>query len=288
VVTWNLAGSSCSLPGNAGWCRGTQTAGFTAIDATSGLANSLQSTFTQSTAVNGSAISIPSGAVVDIAGNSNAGVNAGPYKIDSVAPTINVISPANSSNYVLNGTAAANYSCNDVTSGVATCAGPVASGSNISTNTVGPHPFTVNATDAAGNPAVPVTNSYNVLYASGAFCLGSAGHAILQPINADGSSIFKQKSTVPTKFRVCDALGNSIGTAGVVTSFRLIQTVSGTTVGTDEAVDSTTPDTAFRWDSTDRQWIFNISTKPLSANVTYAYRIVLNDGSNIDFLYGLK
>ena len=55
-----------------------------------------------------------------------------------------------------------------------------------------------------------------------------------------------------------------------------------------ETVDSTTPDTAFRWDSTDQQWIFNVSTKNLYANRTYVYRIYLNDGTWIQFQYGLK
>jgi len=105
----------------------------------------------------------------------------------------------------------------------------------------------------------------------------------------DGASVFKQKSTVPAKFRVCDAYGNSVGTSGVVASFRLIQVVTGTTMNeVSETVDSTTPDTAFRWDSTDQQWIFNVSTKNLYANRTYVYRIYLNDGTWIQFQYGLK
>jgi hypothetical protein len=62
----------------------------------------------------------------------------------------------------------------------------------------------------------------------------------------------------------------------------------GTIGAVDEAVDSTTPDTAFRWSPTDQQWIFNISTKALFANVTYYYSISLNDGTSIPFLYGLR
>lgn len=124
---------------------------------------------------------------------------------------------------------------------------------------------------------------------AGGTCLGSPGHAILQPINADGASVFKQGSTVPAKFRVCDANGNSIGTPGVVASFRLVQTINGTVVSTvDEAVDSTTPDSAFRWSATDEQWIYNMSTKSLSKNTTHAYVITLNDGSTIPFQFGLK
>jgi hypothetical protein len=162
--------------------------------------------------------------------------------------------------------------------------------------TVAGNPYIIGATvDAAPG----VLNNYNVTsntanftiqYAPAGFaCYGAAGHQILQPINTDGASIFKKGSTVPAKFRVCDGLGNSIGILGVVSQFRLEMIYNGTT-GDDvaEAVVSTTPDTAFRWSSSDQQWIFNINTKNLSANRTYEYRITLNDGSYIDFRYGLK
>ena len=123
----------------------------------------------------------------------------------------------------------------------------------------------------------------------GTQCDGSAGHQILQPIAADGSSVFKQGSTVPAKFRVCDANGNSIGTAGVASSFVLASTQSGTTVDqVNEPVLSANPDTAFRWDPTAQQWIFNISTDNLTANMTYFYQITLNDGSAISFSFGLR
>jgi hypothetical protein len=127
------------------------------------------------------------------------------------------------------------------------------------------------------------------VYYSTAACLGDYGHQILQPINFDGSSVFKQKSTVPAKFRVCDAGGNSIGTPGVISSCRFVQTQAGTIQSVvDEAVDSTTPDAAFRWDTTAQQWIFIMNTKSMAANVTYYYKITLNDGSAITFMLGLK
>jgi hypothetical protein len=136
------------------------------------------------------------------------------------------------------------------------------------------------------------TTTASILYAgANTSCLGSPGHTILQPINpATGiDSVFKQGSTVPAKFRVCDASGNSIGTPGVVTSFKLIKTINGTEATTvNEDVISTTPDTAFRWSATDQQWIFNINTKSLTANKTYVYQITLADGTTIDFQFGLK
>jgi hypothetical protein len=154
--------------------------------------------------------------------------------------------------------------------------------------TVGSYNFTVGS---ATNYSVTLNSAHNgltVLYSTGS-CLGSPGHQILQPINPDGSSVFKQGSTAPAKFRVCDANGNSIGTAGVVSNFHIVQIVSGTVVSTvDETVDSTTPDNIFRWSPTDQQWIYNVSTKSFGKNQTYYFEIKLNDGSSIFFNFGLK
>jgi hypothetical protein len=143
--------------------------------------------------------------------------------------------------------------------------------------------------------AAAATNNYNAATAtvqiavkySTAACDGDLGHTILQPINPNGLSTFKQGSTVPAKFRVCNANGNSVGTAGVVKSFNIIQTINGTPSDVTESVDSTTPDTAFRWDPTAQQWIFNISTKSMLAHTTYVFAIGLNDGSVIQFQFGL-
>jgi hypothetical protein len=152
---------------------------------------------------------------------------------------------------------------------------------------VGTNQLRVDAASTINYNAATATVSINVFYSTGN-CLGDLGHSILQPINADGSSTFKQGSTIPAKFRVCDAAGRSIGTAGLVTSFNLVQTISGTVSTTvDEDVVSTTPDSNFRWDPSAQQWIFNVSTKPLSAHTTYVYLIGLNDGSTISFRYGL-
>ena len=50
--------------------------------------------FTKTTTTNGTAVNIASGAVSDLAGNSNAGIDAGPFEIDSVAPAVTCQSPA--------------------------------------------------------------------------------------------------------------------------------------------------------------------------------------------------
>jgi hypothetical protein len=127
-----------------------------------------------------------------------------------------------------------------------------------------------------------------ITYRTGGDCYGGPGHAILQPINTDGSSVFKQKSTVPAKFRVCDYYGTSIGTPGVVSDFLIVKITNGAESTPNETVDSTTPYTEFRWSASDQQWIFNISTKNYSANKTYYFVIYLNDGTEIPFHFGLK
>jgi hypothetical protein len=132
-----------------------------------------------------------------------------------------------------------------------------------------------------------LTGTLKIQYPSGP-CLGSPTRAILQPINADTSSVFKQGSTVPAKFRVCDANGSSVSTPGLVVSFQQIATINGVLTAVNEPVDSTTPDTGFRWSATDQLWIFNMSTKNLSARSTGTWRVTLNDGSYFDFTFGLK
>ena len=150
-------------------------------------------------------------------------------------------------------------------------------------------------------PSGLTSNNYTITFQKGALSVmysisctafGDPTHAILQPINPDGSSVNKAGSTVPAKFRVTDANCNSIGTSGVVTSFKLIGQMSDTNTVVNEDVVSTTPDTAFRWDPTAQQWIFNQSTKSNptfnKTNTRYYFRIFLNDGTYIDFQYGLK
>jgi HYR domain-containing protein/surface protein with Ig-like domain len=163
----------------------------------------------------------------------------------------------------------------------------------VNVQAVGTYPVNYTATSTCGNTAT-ARRAVSVRYQpAGGTCGGVPTHAILQPIDADGSSVFKQGSTVPAKFRVCDAQGTSVGPTAsastVVSNFRLIQVINGLVpTQVDEAVDSGTPDSAFRWDSTDQQWIFNISTKNLGANRTYVYQITLNDGTAIEFQFGLR
>jgi hypothetical protein len=236
------------------------------------------------------------GKTVTAVGLYIAGSDAGNYTGNSTATTTATIAKANQQISwstpapIIIGTSLGNTQLSAAVTGVQGGTAPGALTYTPGAGTilgVGTHQLRVDAASTINYNAAMATVSINVSYSTGA-CLGDLGHSILQPINADGSSTFKQGSTVPAKFRVCDVAGHSIGTAGVVTSFNLVQIISGTVSATvDESVISTTPDSSFRWDSTAQQWIFNVSTKPLSAQTTYVYSIGLNDGSTIFFRYGL-
>ena len=120
-------------------------------------------------------------------------------------------------------------------------------------------------------------------------CSGTPGHQILPPISPTGTNLVKQGSTVPAKFRVCYADGVSVGTPGVVTSFRLVQIVNGAvTTPVNDAVLLKTPEQSFRWDASDRQWIANIDTKPLLAGEPTSTGSSCNDGSAITFQLTLR
>jgi len=253
---------SADRPADAnGWYNHTVTFSAAGTDATSGIDSC------QSSAYSGpdSATASAARSCTDLAGNTASDSLA--FQYDAPAPTLN---PSVSPNpVVLNAPASAAPGASDATAGLASAAC-----GTVDTSSVGSHSVACTATDNAGNQA-SASASYSVIYAAGGSCLGSPGHQILQPVNANWSvdlSVFKQGSTVPAKFRVCDANGVSIGTAGVVTKFALVQklTLAGSET-IDEAVVATTPDTAFRWSATDQQWIFNIGTKNLKAGATYVY-----------------
>jgi len=91
---------------------------------------------------------------------------------DATGPVITINGPKQA--YRLNQTVHASYSCTDPDDAVATCAGPVANGANVDTSVLGPHAFTVVATDSNGN-----TSSQTVGYT-----VADTGQAVLMPVGA--------------------------------------------------------------------------------------------------------
>jgi hypothetical protein len=101
---------------------------------------------------------------------------------------------------------------------------------------------------------------------------------ILQPINSDGSSIFKLGSTVPIKFQLLDASGNNVDTAEAqlhiakVTNYVVGDQTEGISSG------SANSGNLFRYDAGTHQYSYNLATKNLSKG-TWQMIIELDDGS---------
>ncbi|UCC67460.1 MAG: cadherin-like domain-containing protein [Armatimonadota bacterium] len=95
----------------------------------------------------------------------------------------------------------------------------------------------------------------------------------LPPINMppDEMSVFKQRSTIPVKFRLLDP-STQQPVAGVHCTIWLEPVSSGVPSGVNEPASSTQPDggNTFRYDEEDCQYIFNLSTRSLDPGV---YRI---------------
>src|SRR3989344_1797613 len=98
---------------------------------------------------------------------------------------------------------------------------------------------------------------------------------VLQPVNADGSSIFKLGSTVPVKFQLTDASGVSVTTA--VANLYVSKVSNGIPDGEVEASSTSAASTGNQFRVSDGQYIFNLGTKELSTG-TWQLRIALDDG----------
>ena len=148
----------------------------------------------------------------------------------------------------------------DTVSGTVPAACDIVSGSSF-----GPGVTTVTckATDAAGNvgqKSFTVTVTYN-------------WSNFLQPINADGSSIFKLGSTVPVKFKLGGASAPVTNLAAHLSYRKVTSGVLGSEM---EAASTAAADSGntFRFDATSGQYIFNLSSKALTGgDGTYELRV---------------
>lgn len=196
--------------------------------------------------------------------------------IDKTAPIITT-NIEEGSEFELNQIVPFTFSANDTVSGLESVTSAIESGNTIDTTTVGNKAITVTAIDKAGNQAIKTIN-YKVIYKYG---------GILEPINSDGSSIFKLGRTVPIKFQLKDNKGVFINNA----SIRLyIENISDEVTGSVNEADSfynSNTDNIFRYDADTNQYIYNLSTKDMYTGV-WKLRIVLNDGTEKHVYFLLK
>jgi len=120
-------------------------------------------------------------------------------------------------------------------------------------------------------------------------CVGTnfSWSGVLQPVNVDGTSIFKQGSTIPVKFKLTNACAANTTLAAKIYVAKVSDSIAGSEA---EAISTSAADTGntFRYDPTANQYIYNLATKSLSDG-TWQIRIDLLDGvPNRTVLVSLK
>jgi hypothetical protein len=102
---------------------------------------------------------------IDFKGNTSA-VQSKTFVIDTVGPTVTFTSPtADGASFTQGRPVPLSFTCADENSGVASCVGSQALGSNLDTSQPGSFSYSVTATDNAGNTTT-VTRSYTVIPAT--------------------------------------------------------------------------------------------------------------------------
>jgi hypothetical protein len=127
---------------------------------------------------------------------------------------------------------------------------------------------TCKASDTTGHIA-SVTFNVKVTYQAPA-----DGSFFKQPINGNGSSIFKLGSTVPVKFALT---GASAGITNLVAKLSVVKAANGIEGTLLEATDACGADSGSTFRYSGGQYIFNLSTKSLSKG-TWVIKADLGDG----------
>lgn len=278
---------------DAAWHNTNVTVHFTCTDTGSGCATTYYTTngsIPTILSASGNSVTLTTDGIytikyfsVDNAGNQETvETAANQVHIDKTKPVITITTPIEGGSYILNHVVLANYGATDIGgSGVSSVVGDVPNGSAIDTTSTGPHTFTVTATDIAGNVQFK-TVTYNV---------EQYNIVKLPPITLD-SKTFKQTSTIPVKIVLTTTSGAPV-TDGTALLYYAAGNISDLTLVTTPATSSGGSNVLnkFRNDPTSNQYIFNLSTKPLTITPTaktYTLKITLDTGQLLQQVINLK
>jgi hypothetical protein len=195
-----------------------------------------------------------------------------PSAPDTTPPVVTITSPVDGATYMQGQVVTPAWTATDPDDATLTTTAPA----TVDTSTVGTHTYTVTAVDAAGNSGT-ASVTYTVPFAS-------AG--IMQPVNPNGSSIFKAGSTIPLKFTLTDAAGLP---ATGLTPTLFFTKISNGVLGTEmEAISTSQASTGntFR-ETSPGVYMFNLSTKTMASG-TYQVRIDLGNGASMTGRFSLK
>jgi hypothetical protein len=129
---------------------------------------------------------------------------------------------------------------------------------------------TVTAEDEAGNVSEAKSFYVRVLYSD---------IAIQQPINANGSSVFKAGSIIPVRFTLTGPSAGIANVFGTLSYQRIAASASPVNESVAAGDTAGNSSTQFRYDATTGQYIFNWSTKDLAIGA-YKLLILLDDGTD--------
>jgi hypothetical protein len=200
--------------------------------------------------------------VKDAVGNES-GLASLTVQVDATDPSLSVTCP---SAVLLHAPGVqASVTASDLESGLGT---DPSSTPAIDTSTVGPKTTSATAVDNVGHSVTKsCTTEVQYLFSG-----------LLQPVNPDGSSIFKLNSVVPVKFHLTDAAGSPV--AGAVARLevaKVTSNVEGTYVESVSPGNSADGGSTFR-DDGNGDYHLNLSTKGLSTG-TWSLKVVLDDGA---------
>lgn len=273
-----IDGSASPAPNGAGWNNTNVTVSFDCIDLLSDVASCPADVVLSS---DGTDQSVTRSAT-DNAGNS-ASATVSNIDIDKTAPNVQVTGVSQGGAYTTGDVPTPGCNTTDGLSGVKTHASV-----NVTGGTGGFGTFTATcsgAEDNADNPqAAPVSVTYGVKAAFNGF---------LQPIDGHSVNIGKYGRTYPIKWQLRDSSGALISDSaaqllvGTMTGGqKSVSCTSFDLTDTDALEESTTGNTALRYDATSDQFIYNY--KAPSSGTCYVFAIRNADGlttQQIDFKF---
>ncbi len=264
------------------WHASDVSLGCNASDSGSSLANAADATFSLTTGVaqgtKTASAETSARSVCDVAGNCSQAGPIGGNKIDKKNPVVVITTPAQGAVYFLGASVAADYTCSDGGSGVASCAGTASNGNPIDTASIGVKTFSVTTTDGVGNTTA-VSLTYEVHYDFRGFFApvdnkDASGNFILNTVKAG--------SAVPVKFSLGGNQGLKILAPGAATSPNpKSEAVSCTTSGTEDVVEETVNagGSSLSYDASANQYTYVWKTDKAWATTCRLFTLTLSDGT---------
>lgn len=236
-------------PNVAGWNREDVVVSFNVSDPESGIESSFGCETVSLTAET-------QGMMFTCSATNSAGLTESKtvtIKIDKTAPQISIVTPTDGSNFMVGADVLASYTCVDPLSGVSNCTGPIPSGSQLDTLSVGQNiRFSVAATDVAGNGATAAVN-YSVSYAFLGFFPPIENYPVINAMKAG--------RTVPVKWQIKNASGE------IVSDLTTVKSISSIATACDDAPTNALSEVALaaggtelRFDPTSKQFVYNWQT----------------------------